>query len=54
MAEAGLSLDVGTASKGDLTLEILLEEKRQFDLTTQFERLGTENNVVTGWKQDGV
>lgn len=35
-------------SKGDLTLEKLLEEKKAFDMTTQFEKLGTDD-TATGW-----
>jgi hypothetical protein len=33
-----------------LTIERLLDEKRSFDLATQFEKLGTENEE-TGWKK---
>jgi hypothetical protein len=36
--------------KGDLTIERLLDEKRSFDLATQFEKLGTESEE-TGWKK---
>ncbi|KAK4545566.1 hypothetical protein LTR36_002916 [Oleoguttula mirabilis] len=48
IAEAGLPYDAGTVSKGDLTLEVLLEEKKTFDLSAQFERLGAEDGVG-GW-----
>ncbi|KAK5126556.1 hypothetical protein LTR85_009490 [Meristemomyces frigidus] len=50
IAEAGLPHDAGTVSKGDLTLEVLLEEKKSFDLSAQFEKLGTEDGVG-GWKK---
>jgi len=33
-----------------LTLETLLEEKKTFDLATQFEKLGTEDGK-TGWSK---
>lgn len=42
IAEAGLSPDAGVCSKGDLTLETLLEEKKCFDLSVMFEKLGVE------------
>ena len=52
MNEAGLPQDAGVISKGDLTLETLLEEKRTFDLRVKFEKLGNED-VATGWRQPG-
>lgn len=41
--------DSGSVSKGDLTLETLLEEKKTFDLSVRFEKLGVEDGN-TGWK----
>jgi len=35
-------------SKGDLTLETLLEEKKNFDISVQFEKLGVEGGDA-GW-----
>ncbi|KAK5172066.1 uncharacterized protein LTR77_003703 [Saxophila tyrrhenica] len=43
--EAGLPQDAGTVGKGDLTLEVLLEEKKTFDVSVQFEKLGVEDEV---------
>ncbi|KAG8627009.1 hypothetical protein KVT40_004492 [Elsinoe batatas] len=51
ISEAGLPADAGTTSRNSFTLEKLLEEKRTFDLSTQFEKLGTdENDLETGWR----
>ncbi|KAF4554157.1 Hypothetical protein D9617_5g070340 [Elsinoe fawcettii] len=51
IAEAGLPPDAGTASRNSFTIEKLLEEKRTFDLSTRFEKLGTEDEATaTGWK----
>lgn len=47
--EAGLPSDAGTVSKGDLTIEKLLEEKKTFDMATHFEKLGTSDDAVTEW-----
>lgn len=47
--EAGLPPDAGTVSRGDLTIEKLLEEKKTFDMSAQFEKLGTADDAVTGW-----
>ncbi|MCJ1255376.1 hypothetical protein MMC24_003192 [Lignoscripta atroalba] len=38
--EAGLPLDAGTVEKGDLTIERILEEKKVFDVSVRFERVG--------------
>ncbi|KAF2155950.1 hypothetical protein K461DRAFT_221451 [Myriangium duriaei CBS 260.36] len=48
--EAALPDSVGT-STGPLTLETLLEEKRTFDLSRAFEKLGTENEDDKGWSK---
>nr|POE77685.1 tyrosine--trna ligase, mitochondrial [Quercus suber] len=48
IAEAGLPEDAGTVSNGDLTLETLLEEKKQFDTSNKFEKLGVEGGAH-GW-----
>ncbi|KAF1841853.1 uncharacterized protein K460DRAFT_345105 [Cucurbitaria berberidis CBS 394.84] len=38
--EAGLPLDVGAASDGLVTIETVLQEKKTFDLSLNFEKLG--------------
>ena len=38
--------------KGDLTLETLLEEKKTFDVSFRFEKLGTEDATM-GWRELG-
>ncbi|OQO12770.1 hypothetical protein B0A48_02234 [Cryoendolithus antarcticus] len=50
IAEAGLPADAGTVGKGDLTLEVLLEEKKAFDLSAQFEKLATDDGDK-GWSE---
>ncbi|KAK0892298.1 hypothetical protein LTR91_004771 [Friedmanniomyces endolithicus] len=50
IAEAGLPSDAGSVSKGDLTIEQLLEEKKTFDLSRDFEKLGVESeDDGKGW-----
>jgi len=50
--EAGLPPDAGSqTSKNDLTIEQILEEKKVFDLSVQFEKLGDEG--VKGWGSKG-
>jgi hypothetical protein len=44
--------DAGIAEKGDLTLETLLEEKKTFDLSVRFEKLGTDDGE-RGWTKPG-
>ncbi|OCK77637.1 hypothetical protein K432DRAFT_114919 [Lepidopterella palustris CBS 459.81] len=46
--EAGLPPDAGSTSKGDFTIEQILQEKRQFDLSTNFEKLGVDGEEK-GW-----
>ncbi|KAF2721825.1 hypothetical protein K431DRAFT_64423 [Polychaeton citri CBS 116435] len=46
ITESGLPRDAGTVSKGDLTLEVILEEKKAFDLSSQFEKLGEDDNTL--------
>ncbi|CAK4032360.1 hypothetical protein AC578_432 [Lecanosticta acicola] len=46
--EAGLPPDVGDVFKGDLTIETLLEEKKTFDVSVRFEKLGVED-ANSGW-----
>ncbi|KAH0131701.1 hypothetical protein KCU67_g16728, partial [Aureobasidium melanogenum] len=48
--EAGLPPSAGSTNKGDLTIEKILEEKRTFDMSLQFERLGTDDGAH-GWSQ---
>ncbi|MCJ1261944.1 hypothetical protein MMC22_001813 [Lobaria immixta] len=43
LAEAGLPSEAGTVVKGDLTIEKILEEKRIFDLSLNFEKLGVSD-----------
>jgi hypothetical protein len=50
--EAGLPPSAGSTNKGDLTIEKILEEKRTFDMSLQFERLGTDDGAH-GWSQHG-
>ncbi|KAF2093662.1 hypothetical protein NA57DRAFT_48005 [Rhizodiscina lignyota] len=49
LSEAGLPPDAGTTSKDGLTLEKLLQEKRAFDISADFEKLAT--NDTKGWRQ---
>ncbi|KAK5700633.1 hypothetical protein LTR97_005150 [Elasticomyces elasticus] len=53
IAEAGLPADAGTVSKGDVTIEQLLEEKKTFDLSRDFEKLGVEADDGKGWRTPG-
>ncbi|EME88072.1 uncharacterized protein MYCFIDRAFT_55082 [Pseudocercospora fijiensis CIRAD86] len=48
--EVGLPYDAGNVSKGDLTIETLLEEKKTFDVSIRFEKLGVEDANV-GWSR---
>lgn len=52
ITEAGLPEDAGSVSKGDLTLEVLLEEKRNFDVSVKFEKLGVTDGQH-GWTAEG-
>ncbi|PNS21473.1 Transcription initiation factor TFIID subunit 5 [Sphaceloma murrayae] len=53
LAEAGLPPDAGTVSRNSFTLEKLLDEKRTFDLSVRFEKLGeNDNDTETGWRRD--
>lgn len=51
--EAGLPLDAGTLSQGDLTIEKILEEKKVFDLSVRFEKFG-DGNEDLGWTLPGT
>ena len=51
LEEAGLPPDAGTIERGDLTLEKILEEKKVFDLSERFERVGIQEN--RGWSLPG-
>lgn len=44
--------DAGTLSKGDLTIEKILEEKKIFDLSIRFEKLGDGDGNL-GWTLPG-
>ena len=50
--EAGLPPSAGSTNRGDLTIEKILEEKQTFDMSLQFERLGTDDGAH-GWSQHG-
>ena len=43
--------DAGSTSKGDLTIEQILQEKKAFDLTVNFEKLGVGED--RGWHVPG-
>ncbi|KAI9706191.1 MAG: hypothetical protein M1820_004952 [Bogoriella megaspora] len=45
LTEAGLPPDTGTLSKGDLTIENVLHEKKVFDLSLQFEKLDADEQL---------
>ncbi|KAF7190286.1 hypothetical protein HII31_08617 [Pseudocercospora fuligena] len=51
--EVGLPYDAGNVSKGDLTIETLLEEKKTFDVSIKFEKLGVEDANL-GWSRPGM
>ncbi|KAK5110925.1 hypothetical protein LTR62_005463 [Meristemomyces frigidus] len=55
VTEAGLEPDAGTVGKGDLTLEVLLEEKKAYDFSARFEKLGVEgeDGEQGGWGSGG-
>ncbi len=53
LCEAGLPPDAGSISKGSLTIEKILEEKKLFDLSVRFEKLGT-GNEKKGWSKPGM
>lgn len=47
LSEAGLPEDAATTNAGDWTIETIIEEKRQFDTSLQFEKKSNEENQ--GW-----
>ncbi|KAI9678869.1 MAG: hypothetical protein M1817_005929 [Caeruleum heppii] len=49
LAEAGLPPDAGSATPGALTLERVLEEKKLFDLSLAFEKIGVEGANDGAW-----
>lgn len=54
--EAGLALDAGQASGDDthnLTIQSLLEEKKAYDHSVSFERLGNESGEISSWRIPG-
>ena len=53
MTEAGLPPDAGTAAKGDLTIEKIIEEKKIFDLSVRFEKFGVDE-ANKGWSLPGT
>ena len=52
LREAGLPPDAGTIANVDMTIEKILEEKRVFDLSENFERIETEDGRK-GWSVPG-
>jgi hypothetical protein len=48
--EAGLPLDAGADITDGLSIEKILEEKKTFDLSVNFEKLGVSDKE-TGWRQ---
>ena len=52
LREAGLPADAGTTEKGDMTIERILEEKKSFDLSVNFEKRGLED-VRKEWSLPG-
>ncbi|MCJ1310919.1 hypothetical protein MMC25_004587 [Agyrium rufum] len=48
--EAGLSPGAGTLSKDSLTIEKILEEKKIFDISVRFEKLGSDDGIK-GWTE---
>lgn len=54
--EAGLAPDVGQASGDDthnLTIQSLLEEKKAYDHSVNFERLGSQSRDISEWGLPG-
>lgn len=54
--EAGLAPDVGQVSGDDthnLTIQSLLEEKKAYDHSVNFERLGNESREISSWGLPG-
>ena len=48
-----MPLDAGDAEKGDLTIEQILEEKKIYDLSLRFEKLGSKESD-RGWSFPGI
>ncbi|KAH9868426.1 hypothetical protein J1614_007498 [Plenodomus biglobosus] len=48
--EAGLPPDVGTSANEKITIETILQEKKTFDLSLNFEKLGT-NDADRAWTE---
>lgn len=51
LVEAGLPEDAGNATKDDLTIEKVLQEKSIFDITLGLEKVG-EDGAVRGWSDN--
>lgn len=49
LQEAGLPSDAGTASRNSFTIEKLLDEKKTFDLSVKFEKLGSDGENDDAW-----
>jgi hypothetical protein len=48
LKEAGLPSDTGQVSKDALTIEKVLSEKKLYDLSVRFEKLGQDESVKWG------
>lgn len=56
ISEAGLASDVGQSSGDDTnnwTIQGLLEEKKAYDHSVNFERYGKDNRETALWSQPG-
>lgn len=51
--EAGLPKDVGHSSRGNWTIEGVLQEKRTFDQSVNFERYGENDKEKDVWSEPG-
>lgn len=51
ITEAGLPVDTG-ASSSEVTIEKILQEKKTFDLTVNFEKLGVDDKERK-WRSNG-
>jgi hypothetical protein len=50
--EAGLPVDVGASTIGSVTIEQILQEKKTFDLSLKFEKLGVKKDNC--WRDPGL
>lgn len=50
--EAGLSQNAGVTAGGEVTIEQILQEKKTFDVSLNFEKLGVSDKD-RGWRNPG-